>query len=310
MFVGLDIGGTKTAVLVVNRDLVIKSRYQSKTDTSSADKLVEGIVESIHCALKLAGSTPDQLIAIGAGFPGHVIPETGEVKNAINLNLVSFPFGKVLSSAFGVPVMMENDVRTAALGSFEGQPSQGKIDQLAYLSIGTGISAGLVLNGRLYRGYSGMAGEIGHVVFEPEGRLCRCGARGCLEAVASGPAIAQQWQEAKHMDPGLMVTAKDVYAAADRGEPMAVSVIQQVSKFLARAVQLLIMLYDVEKLVIGGGVSRAGSSFLEPIFSALSHIRTESNLAQEMLLQEKVTLLPPGSDAPAWGAVKLALQAF
>ena len=310
MFVGLDIGGTKTAVLVVDQALNARSRYVARTDVSEPYKLMEGVVAAINCALEIANVAPDQILAIGAGLPGRVFPETGEVAMAVNLNLDLFPFGKVLSSAFGVPVLLENDVRTAALGSFEWQLKQEVIDHMAYLSIGTGISAGLVLNGRLYRGASGMAGEIGHVVFAPKGPLCPCGASGCLEAVASGPAIARDWQDANQVSFNAPVTAKDVYEAADRGEPTALSVVRRTSQFLARAIQLLIMLYDVEKVVLGGGVTGAGPSFLDPVLSALSHIREESSLAQEMLPENKVAMLSSGSDAPTWGAINLALQAI
>jgi predicted NBD/HSP70 family sugar kinase len=251
MFVGLDIGGTKTAVLVVDQDLTFQARHQAQTQTASPALFVEGITAAIEHALHLAGAGPGQLMAIGAGLPGRVIPETGAVQTAVNLNLDAFPFGPVLSAQFDVPVILENDVRTAALGTYDQLCAQENIKQLAYLSIGTGISAGFILHGCLYRGCAGMAGEIGHV-----------------------------------------------------------SVIQKASQFLARAVQLLIMLYDVEQLVLGGGVARAGAAFLDPINAALAHIRAESHLAQEMLPQSKVMLLPPASDAPTWGAVKLAVQAI
>lgn len=308
MIVGMDIGGTKTAVLVVDQDLTIRSRAVSKTDVSNPANLMDGIVQTINCALQDAAIGPQQLKAVGAGLPGRVQPQTGEIKMAVNLNLFSFPFGERLSSIFGVPVFVENDVRTAALGAYIVQPDHEKIDQLGYLSIGTGISAGLVLKGHIYRGHSGMAGEIGHVSFESEGAVCGCGAYGCLEAVASGPALARDWQLARQVPGRQEVSAKDVYDAADRGDETAVSVIERASRHLARAIQMLIMLYDVEKLVLGGGVTRAGASFFDPVLCALSDIKKESDLAAEMILQNKISLLPAESDAPTWGAVNLALQ--
>ena len=308
MLVGLDIGGTKTAVLVVDQELRERSRFETKTDVSSPSNLIRGIISSVNCALDKAEVFPSEILAIGAGLPGRVNPKTGMVNLAVNLNLDSFPFGRLLSTAFNVPVVLENDVRTASLGSFEWLRSQEKINQMAYLSIGTGISAGLVLNGNLYRGASGMAGEIGHVNFEPGGQLCRCGAHGCFETIASGPSIARQWQEARNSHQG-QVTTKDVYEAGSMGDPTASAVIRRVSQFMARAIQLLVMLYDVEKVVLGGGVTKSGSSFLDPILSALAQIRSHSDLAREMLPENKVALLPQDSNAPTWGAVKLALLA-
>ncbi|MDX1417986.1 MAG: ROK family protein [Candidatus Promineifilaceae bacterium] len=309
MVVGLDIGGTKTAVLVVDQAMNILSRYTSRTEVADPQLFLESIISAIRCSLEIAGQSTGDIRAIGVGLPGRVIPETGEVASAVNLNLDQFPIGDALAASYNVPVIVENDVRAAAVGLYEQKFKQQAINHMAYLSIGTGISAGIVLNGTLYRGASGMAGEIGHVMFQPEGRRCLCGAHGCLEALASGPAIAQQWHEKKHHSFSGELTAKHVFEAANTGEPAATKIIKQAGKHIARAIQMLIMLYDVDTVVLGGGVTGAGRAFLDPVLSALSRIRSESKLAKEMLPESKVEMLPYGTDAPTLGAVKLALQA-
>ncbi len=175
---------------------------------------------------------------------------------------------------------------------------------MAYLSIGTGIAAGVILNGQLYRGANGMAGEIGHITIDPAGERCACGQIGCLETIAAGPAIVRQAERA-----GWVVThAGEVYAAAQNGHPLAQAIINRVSESLSRALQWLVMTYDVEKLVLGGGVTSAGTAFLEPIFQALARLRADSPLAQALLPDTKLSLLPTGFNAGAWGAIALAQQ--
>jgi glucokinase len=186
---------------------------------------------------------------------------------------------------------------------------------LAYLSIGTGISAGVVLDGRLHRGARGMAGEIGHVVIDAAGPTCPCGLRGCFEALASGPSVARLAEAG--LDAGVRsslagerpVSAVAVYRAAADGDPFALELAEATGRHIARAVHELVMTYDVRRVVIGGGVAAAGETFLAPILRGLDRLRSESELAREVLPADIVHLLPAGSEAGAWGAVVLARNA-
>jgi len=166
----------------------------------------------------------------------------------------------------------------------------------------------LVVDGRVFHGSRGMAGEIGHTIFEPHGPQCVCGMAGCLEAIASGPAIARLWREGSGGTVGEDATAKMVYAAAAQGQAEATAVVRKVSQALARAVYLLVNLYDVEIVVLGGGVTGSGSAFLDPIFSALEQMRSQSGLVRSALPAGILVALPPGHDAATWGAIKLAQQ--
>ncbi|MCA9924740.1 MAG: ROK family protein [Anaerolineales bacterium] len=310
--VGLDIGGTKTEAIVVDQDHQLQSRVSKPTDTTNPEQVLAGIIETVHEALCRANATPQQLRVIGGGVPGLVDPETGMVRQAVNLNLNAYPLGPALTTEFNTPAFLENDVRAAAVGAFEYFNRQEPVTHIAYLSIGTGISAGLILDGSLYRGANGMAGEIGHAVVDPNGVQCRCGTRGCLETIAAGPAIVRQ---ALAADPTIgtptpldEITAGHVYAAAQSGNKAAQQVIQYVSGTISRTIQWLIMSYDVDKLLLGGGVSRAGEAFLQPILKELSHLRMQSTLAKEMLLDDKVALIPQAYNAGVWGAILLAEQ--
>lgn len=307
-WIGLDIGGTKTEVLVVNGDNQIIGQAIAPTEIHSPEQLVEGVIAAAHQAITQAHEDMTAITAIGVGVPGQINQHTGEVTLAVNLNLSNYPLGPALRQRLGKPCYLENDVRAAAVGAYHSALStqHSALNHLAYLSIGTGIAAGVILNGQLYRGANGMAGEIGHITLDPAGERCACGQIGCLETIAAGPAIVRQAERA-----GWVVAhAGEVYAAAQNGHPPAQAIINRVSESLSRALQWLVMTYDVEKLVLGGGVTSAGTAFLEPIFQALARLRADSPLAQAMLPDTKLSLLPAGFNAGAWGAIALAQQTF
>lgn len=307
--VGLDVGGTKTAVLVTDARLQVLAAHSRPTDTASPQALLAGVRAAVDAALAEAGVDPAQVTAVGAGVAGHIDAAQGVVRLAVNLNLREFPLGAALQAAFGRPVVMDNDVRTAVLGAYRFACQDASLRHVAYLSIGTGISAGLVVDGRVYRGAHGMAGEIGHLPLLPNGERCSCGARGCLETVAAGPAIARRWQQERGAAPDARVTARDVFAAARQGDAAAQRVIQRTGVYVARAIHWLALAYDVEKIILGGGVTHAGTPFLNPVLQALDQIRAESALAASLLGDEPPLLLPRDYDPGTWGAVLLARQA-
>lgn len=311
VLVGLDIGGTKTAVTIANHQRAILSELVVPTQVASEAQFMESITAGINAALADNGRGPNDVLAIGAGVPGQVDPATGTVQHAVNLNLVEFPLGEALGGPYRAPVVVENDVRLAAVGVYDTLRQQAPLQHLAYVSVGTGIAAGLVLHGRLYRGANGMAGEIGHMLLEPDGERCACGARGCLETLVSGPAIARQAAPALRAA-GFQppYTAEHAFTAASAGVTAVQQVIQRVGRTLARAIQWLVMTYDVEKVVLGGGVTRAGTAFMEPVLSELSHLRTSSPLAESLLLPEKVQWWPAVVNAGTRGAILLAQEAL
>jgi len=307
--VGLDIGGTKTAALVVDEAGRRLGEAVRPTDVRDLDCLIAGTVATVDEALAAAGATRADLVAAGVGIPGQVDPAGGLVRLAVNLNLLRpYPLGEALRAALGAPVTLENDVRAAAWGAYHWV--NGPLTSLAYLSIGTGISAGLVLDGRLYRGAHGMAGEIGHIPLDPAGPRCACGSYGCLEALAAGPAIAAQAAASLPANAGPLTTG-EVYALAAAppatpGQAEAGRVVARAADYLSRALYLLVMAYDVERVVLGGGVTRAGVAFERPLRAALAALRADSPLAASMLPDEKVVIVPPDYNAGVMGAVFLA----
>ena len=310
LLVGLDVGGTKTAALLVNASGHVVGQTTVPTHTANPDELLATISRAIHAVLAQGQATPQHIQRIGLGVPGQVDPATGIVHLAVNLNLQTYPLGPTLSARFKTDTFLENDVRTAAIGAFNYMQQMEPVQSLAYLSIGTGIAAGVILNGRLHRGHNGMAGEIGHMIADPNGDLCNCGLHGCLETVVAGPAIIRQLLAAEPSAEAHIQTAGDVYRAAAEGDPAAQRVVQRVSQHLSQAIQWLIMTYDVEKVVLGGGVTRSGDAFLAPILAELAALRQQSPLANSMLPAEKVHLMPADYNPGLWGAVHLAKQAF
>lgn len=304
--VGLDVGGTKTAALLVDSSSCVLGQTTVPTHTATPDELLVTITRAIHAVLAEASATPQQIHSIGLGIPGQVDPATGIVKLAVNLNLQTFPLGPTISARFKAPTFLENDVRTAAIGAFDYLRQTEPVQSIAYVSIGTGIAAGVILNGRLHRGQNGMAGEIGHMTVEPNGELCNCGLRGCLETIVAGPAIIRQMNIAGAQN--QVQNAGAVYEAAAQGDKAAQAVVQHVSQHLSRAIQWLIMTYDVEKVLLGGGVTRSGDAFLAPILRELATLRQQSTLAAELLRDEKLHLIPPDYNPGVWGAVHLANQ--
>lgn len=307
VFIGLDIGGTKVEAHATNSVSSVRGRAIGSTVITYPEAMLDSVVTTVHQALLNANLSDVRIAGIGVGIPGHVIRETGEVQHAVNLGLESYPLGDELSKRlYDAPVYLENDVRLAALGAFDYVCTQAPISSLAYIGIGTGVASGIVLDGKLYRGANGMAGEIGHIVFEEHGALCNCGLRGCLETVIAGPAIARQAQAAG-LDPRLTTT--ELFRLAANGSIAAQEIVDHISHVLARAIHWLIMTYDVEKVVLGGGVMSVGGLLLDAVCAELRVMQSQSELARMMLPNHKVLLLPTDFNPGISGAIRMAREA-
>lgn len=315
--VGVDIGGTKTALLVCDPAGTVLARSVAPTAVGSPDRAADAIATLVESALGEANVARGDVAALGVGVPGRVDREDGHVTLAVNLDWHDLPLGARLTARLGIPTVLENDVRAAALG-LHRRRLFGSVESLALLAIGTGIAAGVVLDGVLHRGANGLAGEVGHVIAVPGGSVCACGNRGCFETIAAGPSIAARaragWaargngraHDQLQTDATGATGADGVFAAAAQGDVVAIDVIESTGRAIAWGIHLLALTYDVERIVIGGGVSQAGEPFMAPIRRELDRYRATSPLAAEILLPDLVQLLPPGADAGAWGAVTIA----
>lgn len=312
-WVGVDVGGTKVAATVADQHLKAVGQAIIPTDLTSPAHTVQSITAAVHQALQTAEIPLSCVTAIGVGVPGKVYVESGGVESAVNLKWQKLPLGELLSAQLGVPCFIENDTRLAALGSYQ-LLHETAVQNLAYVTIGTGIAAGLVLQGKLYRGTHNMAGEIGHMVIEPQGPRCLCGNLGCLESLAAGPAIAKAAQQAVAASQKTILssvhplTAQTVFQAAQTGDKVSTQIIEQTGQYLGRAFQMLVMAYDVDRIILGGGVSQAGEALLQPILQEWQRQCRESALAAQLLKPDLLHLLPPNFNAGVWGGIVLAAQ--
>lgn len=312
--VGVDVGGSKIAVLVADGGRRRVAVFQQATDVTTPEHTLDGIAAAVTQALARVPATLAEVAAIGLGIPGRVQPSSGLVEAAVNLGWRRVLAGPLLTQRLGVPCRLENDARAAALGAYAAGNEQ-RFQHWAYVSVGTGIAAGLILNGQLYRGPNGLAGEIGHVIVQPGGPRCVCGLSGCLEALAAGPSIVREARARldtapRSCSPSLLevpgpLTTTRVYAAASAGDALARVVTRQAGWYLAQAVLSLVMTCDIERVVFGGGVARAGAAFLDPIAASLDELRQASPVAAEVLRPGLIGLVPEGYEAALWGALAL-----
>jgi glucokinase len=298
--VGLDIGGTKTEGVVVDDDgtvlasLVRATPYGAEAVVAAASAIVTELLTETGVAL-----TADR--PVGIGIPGLVDVGSGTVKHAVNLGIDGewLTLGSQLSVRLDHPVVIENDVNVAALGTTPLLPP-GRARDVAYLSIGTGLAAGLVLDGRLRRGVHGAAGEVGHLAVDPRGLLCTCGQRGCLETLGSGSAIEAAWPATDAAGPAV-----SLFRAADGGDKRAVEIVRRFAGAVATTIRVLCLTADVESVVLGGGVAQVGEPLLWAVRAELEAQAEGSAFLSSLALGERVLLVPVGYPAAAVGAALL-----
>jgi glucokinase len=263
-----------------------------------ADAVVDTALRTVERMSQVAGVDAHAFRSIGIGIPGSVDSATGRVAHAVNLGLEGLDLGPRLADRLGIDVRVENDVKAAALGAHHllGVADGIRAHSMAYLNLGTGLAAGIVLDGHLLRGGRGVAGEIGHIPVDPAGERCACGQRGCLETIASGSALATLWPT-QHRYPAV-----DLFDRADAGDPTAVVVRDRFLIGVASAVRLLALTTDVDDVVIGGGLAALGDRLLVGTRRVLSDWATDSAFLASLDLPRRVQVIPRGFPAAAVGA--------
>jgi predicted NBD/HSP70 family sugar kinase len=302
LLAGLDIGGSKVLAVAVDPRDEAPTRVVEQIRLATRpgpDGVVETAYQAITALAERLGGGPDLFAGVGIGVPGLVDAERGAVTHAVNLGVGTggLDLADQLRRRLQLPVAVDNDVNAAAIGAAV-HLRLGRTD-LAYLSIGTGIAAGIVLEGTLRRGPHGAAGEIGHIPVDPAGPECSCGQRGCLEAVASGSAIAARW-------PGDAASAAHaLFSAADAGDARAVEVRDEVARYLAGAVRLLALTVDVDLVVLGGGVAEVGEPLRHAVALALDAQAERSDFLRGLDLAARLSVVPRDRPVAAIGAALL-----
>ena len=320
--VGIDVGGTKTACVVTDRSDRVLFHDVVPTDAAAltsqivalARRAMAGAAAGAGAVAAADGdATGNRVEAIGVAIPGQVEPRSGTAELAVNIGAPGIELGSTVAAETGLPCFVEHDARAAATWVYERRDG-GQWDgaDLCYLSVGTGIAAGIVLDGRPLRGGTGLAGEVGHTIVDPQGSKCPCGSTGCLETVAAGPAIAKAARHAVASGRQTALTREastaDVFEAASNGDELASEITARVGEHLARAVRSLVLTLGIQRVVIGGGVAAGGDALLIPIKEALQRERRVSQLVETAFAETSLELLPPDLEPGARGAASIARQ--
>jgi glucokinase len=279
--VGVDIGGTNLVVGAMpadgSREIGVHSLpTQAALGADSVVERIRGMIETtIAAVIQETGARREQVAGVGIGSPGPLDRERGLVILTPNLGWTNFPLRDRISAAVGLPAVLDNDANCATLGeAWLGAAKGGR--HVVGFTLGTGIGGGLILDGRLFHGASDVAGEIGHATIEANGRKCGCGNYGCLEAYASGPAIAMRAREALAGGEGSLIpslvdgdlsklTAAKVYAASAQGDAIATEVVRETARFLAIGVANMLNIFNPDVVVLAGGVAQAGDTLFVPL---------------------------------------------
>ena len=279
--VGVDLGGTNIVVGAMPTDGSHEFGVRSHPTHAElgADRVVERIGQMIDDVIATSiaetGAARGNFLGVGIGSPGPLDRERGIVIVTPNLGWRDFPLRDRVSERVGLPATLDNDANCATVGEWWRGAAAGARNVVG-MTIGTGIGGGLILDGKLYHGASDVAGEVGHTTIDPTGRRCKCGNYGCLEAYASGPAIAERALEALAGGEASLLreligedlsrmTARTVYDAATRGDPLAVEVVRETARFLGTGVANLLNIFNPDVVVLAGGVAAAGDALFEPL---------------------------------------------
>jgi len=314
--IGVDLGGTNLRIAAITADgqLLDKVALSTKA-TSSPDQVIDEMCEAI-IRLTSQYRSNGALIGAGIGIPGIIDLEAGVVRTSANLpTWKDYPVRHEIERRLGARICLDNDAKLAALG--EQWLGAGRdVSDMAMITLGTGIGGAIILNGKIFHGMNGMAGEFGHVTIEPEGVPCGCGNRGCAERYASATALVRMAREAiaSGQAPALAacsdadLSAKSIYDLAMQGDPVAKDIFDRFGRALGIMLADIVNVLNLEMFVIGGGVSSAWDAFAPRMFKELSErstIYAATSAAPPPARRTIITRATLGSDAGLFGGARL-----
>jgi glucokinase len=307
--IGIDVGGTNVKGALVSRDGKVLARIQRPTEVDAATKSVIGVAESLQ--QQAIGEELD-VVACGIGAAGFIDSRRGAVTFAPNTMYDDPEIAAAVGARMGIPVVVDNDANAAAWGEYRFGFAAG-VPHLTFITLGTGIGSGFVVDGRLVRGSTGAAAELGHMVVDPKGPRCPCGLRGCLERFSSGSAIAEaaRIELEKGSESSLTttsspetVTAEDVAKQAAQYDDLSCSILRRAGEMLGLGLANVVNLFDPTVIVLGGSVVRAGEAYLGPARDELS-----KRLTSQRRRPTRLDVSSLGNDAGLLGAAALAWDA-
>lgn len=306
--IGVDLGGTKisTAISIIEGNILANVVLPTKAEEGEAAVLGR-IVQSIDEVIVGSSTSIDEIEAIGIGSPGPLDAKKGIIITTPNLPFKNYNLVQPLKEKYNIPVYLDNDANAAAIGEYMFGAGKGK-NSIVYFTVSTGVGGGAVLDGKVYRGHTSNALEIGHTTVDPNGPRCNCGNLGCLEAMSSGTAIAKKGKEAvsTNVETSLKkhdtVTSYEVFKEAEAGDEVAKDIIDNALTYLGIGVANAISTFDPEMIIIGGGVSKAGDIVFDTVKKVVNK-RCFKSMAESC----EIVTAGLGSDAGVVGAVALAI---
>jgi glucokinase len=314
LLAGLDLGATKILSLIADSEgKVLGEDIRPTLGSGGPDAVIARMVESLKAAVAAAGASLDDVHTVGVSAPGPVDYASGVVTNPPNLpGWRDVPLTDILQRQLDARCLMENDANAAAVAEHRWGAGRG-CRHMLFLTLSSGVGGGIIIDGVLYRGASGSAGEMGHMTVDSRGPACSCGRRGCLEACASGLAIARRAEEAAAKAPGSPLariaaedpplTAKKVHRAASEGDPASRRIIARAGRYLGIGIGSLINIFNPQVIVLGGGLTKMGDLYLGPMRQT---VREEC--FPQPFEDVRITVGEFVDEAPALGAAALAAQ--
>lgn len=313
LIVGIDMGATHLNTIITNLRGQVQASAESNLDIDVGPQAgLASVRELVQHTLSKAGLVWSAVWAVGMGVPGPVVTTRGMVSSPpIMPGWDGFPIREHLEAYWHKPTFVDNDADLGALGEGTFGAGRGQ-PNLAYIKIGTGIGCGILLDGKIYHGVLGTAGEIGHVTVSQDGPPCKCGNYGCLEAMASGRAIAQRARMAVQanqpttlaaLNHGHQLTARDVSRAAQAGDAVSQQLLSDAGRHIGSALASLVNLLNPGLIIIGGRVAEAGVYILDPIREAVKQRSLRASYDATRILPAAL-----GEQSVAMGAVALALE--
>lgn len=307
--VGIDLGGTKISGAVADSHGNIVSQHTIPTGADEGEETVlKRIISVVEKVIGESMVGKEKVTAIGIGSPGPLNAKEGKIITTPNLPFKDFNLVKLLKDTFNIPVYLDNDANVAAIGEYTFGSGKGT-NNMVFITVSTGIGGGAILNGKIYRGNTSNALEVGHMTLEKDGPRCNCGNYGCAEALASGTAIGRMAREEveKGAETSLAnyekITAIEVFKEAEKGDLVAKAVLDKALNYLGICVSNIITSFDPEMVIIGGGVSKNGSLVFEKVRKVVNE-RCFKTMAESTMIVPAAL----GTDAGVIGAVALAIM--
>ncbi len=310
-YIGIDIGGMSVACGITDENFNIIYKDSVPTEAKKpGEEIVADIIGLVKKVMDKVNAKEADIKSIGIGAPGMLDRENGVIVRSSNINFRNTEIRKLINEQINVPVYVDNDANCAALGEAVSGSTK-EVNNSVMITLGTGVGGGVILNKKIYSGFNGHAGELGHTVIVYDGEPCGCGRKGCWETYASVTALIRQTKKAIEENPESIlaksvdgeVNGKTAFDAMRAGCPVGKKVVEQYAKYVAVGITDIINILMPEMIAIGGGISKEGDALIKPILEEVT-----INMYKKMAVPTKIVTATLGNDAGIIGAAALGVD--